>query len=71
MKVEVDKMYHAYSKAWRALEAKLKTESSLEVHNKFPREYNVKLHYSGGLGMLTHVEFPSDADFTWFILKWS
>jgi hypothetical protein len=71
MKVEVDNIFHAYSNAWQALEAKLKPETSLEVHNKFPREYNVKLHYSGEISILTHIEFPSDAAFTWFMLRWS
>lgn len=71
MKVDVDTIFDAYRNAWQALKTKLKTESSLEVHNKFPREYNVKLHYSGGHMRLTHIEFPSDAAFTWFIMRWS
>jgi hypothetical protein len=71
MKVDVIEMYPAYSNAWQALKAKLKIESHHGVHIKFPIEYNVKLHYSEDLRILTHVEFPSDAAFTWFLLRWS
>jgi hypothetical protein len=71
MKVEVDTIYYAYINAWKALEAKLKVPTPHNVHQKFPREYNVKLHYTGAIRELKYIEFPSDADFTMFILKWS
>lgn len=72
MKVTVDSIFFAYSNAYDALKIKLNDPTSLIIHEIFPDEYNVKLIYEGSMfKTLKYIEFPSDADFTMFILKWS
>lgn len=70
--VTVKSVFEALSRAAHFVKEKYNLKSTLILTGEFEREFGIKVHCSGNiLSFDDQIEFRSEADYVWWMLRWS